>query len=588
MLYKNVANGDYFISNFYTTESWIDNDAGDGVSTLVTYDGNKCFKMDSGSAGSGNYARRNINTGVAFSSNTVVSVEWYHESLGVFSGDGDDARLLVYVIEDLILHCGWGTDGLYIFDGASWNEVGTDLVKTGEWQYWSFDIKASLGDLGNAVCDVYLNGEKVVVDADCSYNAGSNPTAWLYFYQYGNTSDNNISYFNYIICGSDHIVTARANNTYLNDDCSDILDWVDVSTGDASFTQTSYDGEDCYKADSGPTAGSGHRAIIYQNLGSFGNTVYVSVFMYSDALGLSNDTDYHQFIVYKETCRLLVQWSSDGLFIHDGVDWNEVETDIVLQDSWHEWTFEIDFTTPASATVNVFLDGIVQKRDVDCSNTGSGWTNGQVMLVQRGDTTASRITYISWLRIGDDFSSTIFVFSAQVPQDDDFTYILNTPLQIITTVGGLYDDYICNVSFYNTTVSSTLISTTSGVNSGECAVSDVVYTPDAFTSYKWYVVATTSGDESTSPEYSFNRNYRYYFSGAVKEEGIPVERVVRAYNRETGEFSNYTVSSGGSYYLTVDSPTYSGTYDIVCLDNSIGESYNDLILGNMTPIFIEE
>ena len=73
-----------------------------------------------------------------------------------------------------------------------------------------------------------------------------------------------------------------------------------------------------------------------------------------------------------------------------------------------------------------------------------------------------------------------------------------------------------------------------------------------------------------------------YISGHVKEGTTPVNRQVYLHNRDTGELVGSTTSSGaGGYFYTTT--TYSGAHYVVCLDDAIGVSYNDLIYGNIYP-----
>ena len=74
---------------------------------------------------------------------------------------------------------------------------------------------------------------------------------------------------------------------------------------------------------------------------------------------------------------------------------------------------------------------------------------------------------------------------------------------------------------------------------------------------------------------------QYYFEGYVYELGLPVSRKLFLHRRSDGTLEYSTTSSGnGYYYMTT---TNSGAHYIVCLDDIAGESYNDLIIGNVYP-----
>jgi hypothetical protein len=74
----------------------------------------------------------------------------------------------------------------------------------------------------------------------------------------------------------------------------------------------------------------------------------------------------------------------------------------------------------------------------------------------------------------------------------------------------------------------------------------------------------------------------HYYDGYVKEQGSPVLRTVRLYDRTTGELVDETNSSisNGYYYLTT---TVSGQHFIVAFDDDEGIEYNALILDKLLP-----
>jgi hypothetical protein len=72
----------------------------------------------------------------------------------------------------------------------------------------------------------------------------------------------------------------------------------------------------------------------------------------------------------------------------------------------------------------------------------------------------------------------------------------------------------------------------------------------------------------------------YFIEGYVYEKGNPVVRQIYLYDRSTGVLVDSTVSSGGYYYVETSN---SGSHFIVCLDDSSGVAYDDLIIGNVYP-----
>jgi len=73
----------------------------------------------------------------------------------------------------------------------------------------------------------------------------------------------------------------------------------------------------------------------------------------------------------------------------------------------------------------------------------------------------------------------------------------------------------------------------------------------------------------------------YYIDGYVKEDGLPVKRLVRLYYRLSGELVDTTTSSGDGYYRVITS--YSGQHFVVVFDDDEGEEYNALIADRLIP-----
>ena len=75
----------------------------------------------------------------------------------------------------------------------------------------------------------------------------------------------------------------------------------------------------------------------------------------------------------------------------------------------------------------------------------------------------------------------------------------------------------------------------------------------------------------------------YNFSGYVKELGLPVQRTLYLYCRETGELMDRALSDPNTGYYLLKT-TSSGLHNIICKDADTGKDFNDLISSKLLPI----
>jgi len=185
---------------------------------------------------------------------------------------------------------------------------------------------------------------------------------------------------------------------YKDEDCADISDWTNGDTGTGVSSQTTFDSKSCFKFDTGASAGAEHKAERYLDIGSFGDLVSCELSLNHDAIGVSTNGDSFRLSIQKAGVQLNVLFATDGIFIYDGATWNEIGTNLVQEDTWQTWIFDCDFSTPASATCDVYLNGDLKAAGVDCSQTGS-YTEGKILINQNGQTTANRISYLNYVRV---------------------------------------------------------------------------------------------------------------------------------------------------------------------------------------------
>lgn len=199
-----------------------------------------------------------------------------------------------------------------------------------------------------------------------------------------------------------------ANTSFLNEDCSDISDWTDGDTDTGESTQVTFDSKSCFKFNSGASTASPTAIRTIDTGYTFGDRVVVSLSLYCDAIGTQSAWDDFELLVVQAAVRGMIYFCSDGLFVYDGAAYNEVGTNIVVQDTWQEWTFDFDFSTPASATVDIYLDGDLVGNNIDCSSTGA-FAVGRIKLTQFGFNTANRISYVDWVKVGTGFYNALSI-----------------------------------------------------------------------------------------------------------------------------------------------------------------------------------
>jgi hypothetical protein len=203
----------------------------------------------------------------------------------------------------------------------------------------------------------------------------------------------------------------KSNGSIANEHMTTLSGWADDDGAGAAAesTQTPYSGYETFKFDGGTAQDGTAHATRTKDVGTIGDTAHVvSIRLYNDLVGALAADDEFRLTVDGATYQLIVKFCSDGLFVYDGAAYNEVGTDIVNLDAWNEWTFDIDATTPASATCTVYKNGVSQATGVDCSNVPTG-TDGTIELKQNSQTTVSQISYVDWVKVGA--ASTAVTFS---------------------------------------------------------------------------------------------------------------------------------------------------------------------------------
>jgi len=134
-----------------------------------------------------------------------------------------------------------------------------------------------------------------------------------------------------------------------------------------------------------------------------------------------------------------------------------------------------------------------------------------------------------------------FVFTNPIPAHLSTVYGTTKQLYLTTTVSGSSPNYIYDADFYDG-FDVQIGTTISGINSGNQAISNEYLNTPSGIDYSWYMIASSSGVEDTSPIYTFHN--RFLASGTTEVNGALTSGInVRLYKRDTGELVGSSVST---------------------------------------------
>jgi hypothetical protein len=186
------SDGSLLIDDCSSLGSWADGDGGNGVSSQTTWLGRQVFKLLGGAAGAGNTAKRSQDLG-SFAAGASVTIRCYHDDVGT-QADTDEF-LISFDDGTNLCSVAIASDGVFVYDGAAWNEVGTDIYAEDEWIEWTFVVAADFSTVA-----VYKNGTVVDAAADCSDASGATDGNVI-FEQKSVTTSNQTTYVDIIRVG---------------------------------------------------------------------------------------------------------------------------------------------------------------------------------------------------------------------------------------------------------------------------------------------------------------------------------------------------------------------------------------------------
>ncbi len=187
----------------------------------------------------------------------------------------------------------------------------------------------------------------------------------------------------------------------LDENCSDISDWVDADFGTA-VSEVSPAGQ--FRFDTNTGAAGNAYAYRYKTIASPPATFTIEIKTYFDTIGArAFDTDYFRLRYVTATWGFWAVFATDGLILTKAAGAEEeVGTNIVKHGgsaAWQTWRFEVDKSGgEAAATVEVFLDNVSQ------GTFNCDWElaqdDGRYSLIQYGHTTNDMVSHLDYVKVG--------------------------------------------------------------------------------------------------------------------------------------------------------------------------------------------
>ena len=573
------ANTTHLDEDMVDITDWMDADTINSVTSQVTFDGKSCMKMDTNAHANGNWTHYYRDVGT-FGNRVVVELMLYCQNVGIYS-ESDQST---FDVRNAVckLNLSFGTDGLLVFDGAVWNEVGTNIVQEGVWQKWVFDIDFTT--LTAETVDVYLDDVLQEAGVDCSH-VGSYTDGHVHVLQRGGTHDDQISYIDYIKIGDkfiNNIKDSTANSNHGSPGGSmtsaDLVDGV-VDKG------LDFDGSNDYISP----------GDVSMDFGANGLTLESSIKTSDSAttrMIISRQDDlndhYPQIAFYLDTTGHLVFYVRG---ITNPTSVISITSAVADYDD-DAWKYVVGAFDDSNDSGEIFVNGVSDGTITDKTTTGvnfgqadlqigrsyQGWISNsanyfykiidEVRISKTNRSTSwIKTTYHSnWdsLITFSDFYFVNFYFSNSIPVDLSTAYGYRHLLKVTVTVSGnTAPSYNYDADFYDV-FGSKIGSTVSDVSSGSQSTSTAyLSTPSGGVDYEWKVLASSSGYNDTSATYSFTNMFAC--QGDVSVDGAPASGIeVRLYKRDTGELINSDISTGISGTFFIPTP-YGGLHYAIAI-----------------------
>lgn len=394
--------------DFPDLSEWTDNDNLGGESTAVTFDSRTCLKLDSGGTPQNNTRARVTQDIGTIGSTFMMSLRIYLDALGTIANEDDFATWVNNGEMYLILSI--DTTGFYLHDGASYVQIGEMVPSEDVW--YKLDIIVDATTASAATCDVYINNTLMGEGLDCSYDTGiTDGTAQIQ--HKGETTANRITYVDYFYVGDYQSTRTVSTNdeSILTDTFANLDDWTDQDAVNGVSMASTFDAYSVLDQATG-SANTNNRASVQQVGNSISDTARMSFRVYLDKVEERATLNCQQIYYYNEDGDgLFIMLAQEGLYLYNGEAWNLIAADLVAEDEWITYDFVPDYTTPASATTDIYINGVLAVSGADCSYEASG-SDGHVQFNLLGYTIDNLQTYVDYIYVGEEANTRrIFIIS---------------------------------------------------------------------------------------------------------------------------------------------------------------------------------
>jgi hypothetical protein len=159
-----IGVGDITDERFASLTGWTSGDTAGCTSSQATWEDCSTFKLLVTTAGAGRKAERYKDVGTIDTAAFTAEIRLYHDAIGTYANN--DAFSIYIDNGAIVLKVRLASDGLYVYDGAAWNKVGTVTVEQDTWIIWRFDVTSTVA--ASATVDIYKDGFLCGNDIDCS------------------------------------------------------------------------------------------------------------------------------------------------------------------------------------------------------------------------------------------------------------------------------------------------------------------------------------------------------------------------------------------------------------------------------------